>query len=472
MDWISLGVLALVLVAWAVIFLLRRRRVNFTVVTLLALVVGIPIGLIARGHADFVEPLGKIYLNVLLASVAPLIFVSIISSLTSLGNLARLRSVGFRSVFWLLLSNALAVVLALGIGLATGIGSGVDATTGNEELSVLENSVQDFGTVFVNFFPTNLIDDLARNHIIPILIAAVVIGVAYLALADRKAREVRPFKVGLDALRLVIYKAVSYVIRLTPYAIVALTTTVLAGTENLGAQFVSLLGLLGLTWLACALHTFGINALLLRLAAGVSPVQFFRKIAPAQLTAFTTQSSIGTLPVTTDVLTRRVGVHPEVAHFTAPLGATLGMPGCSGIWPVLVAVWGINAYNIPYTLTDYLVLALLGAIVSLGVAGVPGTATIAAATVLAAAGLPLDFVAATLPISAIADMARTATNVTAAAVSTTIVARSTDLLDDRIFRGEIEFDAAGVDASSATPEHTPHHAADAGAPSRAASATN
>jgi len=339
-------------------------------------------------------------------------------------------------------------VLAIGIGLATGIGGGVNASAGDEELSVLQNSVQDFGTVIVNFFPTNVLDDLSRNNIIPIIIAAVVLGVAYLALADRKAEKVRLFTDGVDALKLVIYQAVGYVIRLTPYAVVALTTTVLAGTENLGAQFLSLLGLLGLTWLACAIHTFGINALLLRVGARVSPLRFFKKLLPAQLTAFTTQSSIGTLPVTTDTLTRRIGVHPEVAHFTAPLGATLGMPGCSGIWPVLVAVWGINAYNIPYTLTDYLMLAILSSIVSLGVAGVPGTATVAAATVLAAAGLPLDFVAATLPISAIADMARTTTNVTAAAVSSTIVARSTGLLDDRIFRGEAVFEPTDADAAT------------------------
>lgn len=455
-DWIGLGVLASVLAAFAGIFLLRRRRVNFTVVTLLALVIGIPIGLLARGHGGYVEPIGKIYLNVLLASVAPLVFISIISSLTSLGNLQKLRSVGLRSVFWLLLSNVLAVVPAIGIGLSTGIGSGVNASTGQEELSVLQNSVQDFGTVIVNFFPTNVIGDLSRNNIIPIIIAAVTLGVAYLALADRKPEKVRLFKDGLDALKLVIYKAVSYVIRLTPYAVVALTTTVLAGTENLGAQFLSLIGLLGLTWLACAIHTFGINSLLLSISARVPPVQFFKKILPAQLTAFTTQSSIGTLPVTTDNLTRRVGVHPEVAHFTTPLGATLGMPGCSGIWPVLVAIWGINAYNIPYTLTDYLVLALLGSVVSLGVAGVPGTATVAAATVLAAAGLPLDFVAATLPISAIADMARTTTNVTAAAVSSTIVARSTGLLDDRIFRGEAEFEPAETDEPAQSLQHPRH----------------
>ena len=99
------------------------------------------------------------------------------------------------------------------------------------------------------------------------------------------------------------------------------------------------------------------------------------------------------------------------------------MPGCAGIWPILIAVWGINAYGIAYTPTDYVVLVFLAIVVSVGMAGVPGAATVAAATVMSAAGLPLEFVAVTIPISVIADMARTATNVTAAAVSATVVAR-------------------------------------------------
>jgi L-cystine uptake protein TcyP (sodium:dicarboxylate symporter family) len=155
------------------------------------------------------------------------------------------------------------------------------------------------------------------------------------------------------------------------------------------------------------------------------------------LTAFTTQSSLGTLPVTTDALTRKVGVHSEIAHFTAPLGTAVGMPGCAGIWPMLISVWGINAYGIQYSLLQYAVLAVLGTLVSIGTAGVPGAATVSSATVLAAAGLPLEFIAVTLPISMIADMARTATNVTAAAVSSTIVARQVGLLDDEVFNSEV-----------------------------------
>ena len=106
--------------------------------------------------------------------------------------------------------------------------------------------------------------------------------------------------------------------------------------------------------------------MLLQAFANVSPVAFFRKIFPAQMTAFTTQSSIGTLPVTTGQLTRKVGVHAEVAHFTAPLGATIGMPGCAGIWPMLIAIWGINAYGLAYSPGEYVVLTVLSIVVSIG----------------------------------------------------------------------------------------------------------
>ncbi|RNL63088.1 dicarboxylate/amino acid:cation symporter [Nocardioides marmoriginsengisoli] len=444
MKWPDLAVLAGVVVVFVGLHLLRRRRTNFSVLTLIALAVGIPIGLLARDHVAYIEPIGRIYINVLLAVVAPLIAVAIISSIASLGSIDRLRTIGLRSIGWLLLSNAVAVVLALGVGLASATGSGVDETIGGQQLSVLQNSVQDFTQVVVDFFPSNVVGDFGANHIIPVILISVTVAIAYLTLAERDAASVRPFRDGIEALKLVVFKAVGFVIGLTPYAIVALTATVVANSTNLGDKFWSLIGLLGLAWATCFVHTFAFNSVLLRVFADVSPTRFFRKIFPAQATAFSTQSSVGTLPVTTDVLTRRVGVHPEIAHFTAPLGTTIGMPGCAGIWPMLIAVWGINAYGIDYSVKDYVVLAILGTLVSIGTAGVPGTATVAAATVFAAAGLPLDFIAVTLPISTIADMARTATNVTAAAVSATIVARQTGLLDDEVF-----------DADEAT--HQPTH---------------
>jgi len=124
--------------------------------------------------------------------------------------------------------------------------------------------------------------------------------------------------------------------------------------------------------------------------------------------------------------------------------------------PILIAVWGINAYGLAFSLGDYLLLASLAITVSIGVAGVPGAATVSAATVMSAAGLPLEFVAVTIPIGVIADMARTATNVTAAAVSATVVARQTGLLYDAVFEGRARFaDEAEIAASRPAPVPAP-----------------
>jgi Na+/H+-dicarboxylate symporter len=438
-DWPALATLGVVALTWAAIYGLNRRGVNFSIVALLALAVGVPIGLVAQEHVNGINPVGQIYIGVLLATVAPLIFVSIVSAITSLGNLTKLRSIGLRSIFWLLLSNGLGVVLALGLGLAFAPGVGVNNALGAVPTDTVQGQVQEFSQVVVSFFPTNVLESFSTNAIIPIILVAVTLSVAYLSLAEAGAVAARPFRDGAEALKLVIFKAVGYVIKLTPYAIVALTAHMVGTSANLGDNFWSLLGLLALVWGACFLHTWAVNGVLLTTFARVPVVPFFRKIFPAQVTAFTTQSSAGTLPVTTERLTRGVGVHPEVASFTAPLGSTIGMPGCAGIWPILIAVWGINAYGLSYSVGDYLVLALLATIVSIGVAGVPGAATVSAATVLATAGLPLEFVAVTIPISIIADMARTMTNVTAASVSATVVARQTGLLDDDIFAGRKAF---------------------------------
>ncbi len=439
MNWPELATLGAVALSWVGIWQLRKRHLNFSLIALIALAVGIPIGLVAGKYAQVLNPIGQIYINILLATVAPLIVVAIISSITTLGSMAKLRGIGLRSAFWLLLTNLFAVVLALGLGLAFQPGSGVHNQLGTASTQTVQGQVQSFSQVVVGFFPTNVVQNFSSNDIIPLILIALTLSVAFLALAEKKPEKVEPFRNGVEALKLVIFKAVGYVIRLTPYAIVALTAYMVGSSKNLGGQFWSLVGLLALVWAACLIDTYVVNGVLLKVFAGVPVIAFFRKIFTAQVTAFTTQSSVGSLPVTTTQLTRRVGVHAEVAHFTAPLGTTIGMPGCAGIWPILIAVWGINAYDIHYTPRQYLVLGIIAVFVSVGVAGVPGAATASAATVLHVAGLPLEFVAITIPISMIADMARTATNVTAAATAATIVARESGLLDDEIFHERAEF---------------------------------
>ena len=317
MNWPALATLAVVILVAAGIYRLRQRGLSFTLATLIALAAGIPIGLLAGQNVEYIDPIGKIYINVLLACVAPLVFIAIVSSVTSLGSLEKLRSIGVRSIFWLLLSNAFAVVLALGVGLAVAPGAGLHdrLATGSDSASVISNSVQDFTQTVISFFPVNIVQNFSSNDIVPIIIVAVILSIAYLSIVDGKtgsarslrdaAEAVKPFRDLIEALKLVIFKVVGYVVRLSPYAIVALTATTIGESSNLGEQFWSLAGLLALTWAACFFHAFAINGVLVRTFARVSPVAFFRKIFPAQLTAFSTQSSVGTLPVTTEQLTHQ-----------------------------------------------------------------------------------------------------------------------------------------------------------------------
>ena len=125
LDLLSLAALGVALLAFAGLIVLRRRGAGFTALTLIGLGAGIGIGLGFRGHVDYVGFLGDLYLQVLVAIVAPLLFVSVLSSVTSLGSIAKLRTIGLSSAFWLLLTNAIAIVLTLAVVLALGLGQGV-----------------------------------------------------------------------------------------------------------------------------------------------------------------------------------------------------------------------------------------------------------------------------------------------------------------------------------------------------------
>lgn len=435
--------LAVVIALYAGIYVLRKRRVNFTLTILGSLVAGVAVGALFQGHTDWILPFGKIYVSVLAAIVIPLIAVSILSSVTSLGSVKQLKGIGLKSVFWLMVTNALAILLAIGLGLVFGVGKNSSLTIEGVDAANFESSTVSFSEVLIGFFPRNVVNDAASDHIIPVILFAVLIAVSYVLVANRDAQLVAPFKALVEAVKAIIYKAVTFIIELTPYAVLSLVAVQASrGLGNSGIIW-SLLVLLIVSFIAFAISTWLFNGVLLKSFANVAPLAFFKKIVPAQVVAFSTQSSTGTLPVSTRVLTERVGVSPEVANFTAPLGTTIGMPGCAGIWPVLTAIYGVHGLGINYGVREYVILAVMALFVSLGTAGVPGTATVVTASVLTAVGLPLEIMVLTIPISSIADTGRTATNVTAAIVAATIVAEQEDELDRDIFNDTSR--PAGVD---------------------------
>ncbi|WP_051685479.1 dicarboxylate/amino acid:cation symporter [Clostridium sp. KNHs205] len=432
-DWLSAAALAVVFVLFIIIYKLQKKKVNFTAIILGSLAAGIIIGIIFSGHTSWVMPIGKIYVSTLTAIVSPLIIISILSSITSLGSTAQLKGIGLRSIVWLLTTTLLAILLSLGLGLTFGIGRNSYLSLEGIDAQNFEGKVVPFTQVLIGFFPRNVVSDIAEENTIPMILFAVLIAVSYVLVANKNREKVAIFKSFVEAVKEIIFKAVDFIISLTPYAVLALIATATGNGVSRSGIMWSLLVLLIVSFIAFALDTWVINAVLLKAFAKLSPLKFFRKVLPAQVVGFSTQSSAGTLPISTGILVKKIGIDPKVANFTAPLGTTIGMPGCAGIWPVLVAIYGINGLGINYEVKDYILLAVVSLFVSLGTAGVPGTATITTASVLTALGLPLELIVLSIPISAIADTGRTATNITGAMVASAIVGRQENGINDNIF---------------------------------------
>ena len=382
------------------------------------------------GQVDSLNLLGNIYINLITALVAPLIFVSIISSITYVGSLKKLRSIGLRSVGWLLLTNLIAIVMTLGVAIPLHIGSGVKLVDDKSTAGFLTSQTAPLDQVILNFFPKNIVGDLSGNRVVPIIIiTATVLAIAIVSVGRQK--DVSVVKRFFEQTKDVIYKAVGYVVELTPYAVVVLGATSTAATTSKADALLALLSILVLGFVLNIIQAFVVNGLLLKFVAHVPPLTFFKAVLPAQTTAFATQSSVATLPLSIRQL-GTVGVGADVANFTTPIGTTIGMPGCAGVWPMLSAVFTINALGLGYSPASYVALAVIGLLSSIGTAGVPGTAIVTATTVFTAVGLPVQLLVPLVPVSNIVGMPSTMANVSAAVTCAAIVSRQTGEFDEGV----------------------------------------
>ena len=312
----AVAVWASAVVLFALIAVLRAVfKLNFSLLTVLALGLGIALSLVFDGQVDSLNLLGNIYINLITALVAPLIFVSIISSITYVGSLKKLRSIGLRSVGWLLLTNLIAIVMTLGVAIPLHIGSGVKLVDDESTAGFLTSQTAPLDQVILNFFPKNIVGDLSGNRVVPIIITATVLAIAIVSVGRQK--DVSIVKRFFEQTKDVIYKAVGYVVELTPYAVVVLGATSTAATTSKADALLALLSILVLGFVLNIIQAFVVNGLLLKFVAHVPPLTFFKAVLPAQATAFATQSSVATLPLSIRQL-GTVGVGAERGELHHP----------------------------------------------------------------------------------------------------------------------------------------------------------
>lgn len=430
---LELGSLLLAGIFFGILYYLDKvRNYDFGLLTILGLGFGIIVGSVFKGHYLYLAALGTIYTNLIMAIVIPLLLFSIIASITNLGKSIKLKKISFKAILFLLLNTLLASMITLILALVSNVGNGINYQLASDYKAV---EVPAFVDTLTNLFPSNLANSWVKGEVVPIVIFAIIVAVAYNKAASNDVKAVLPFKRFIDAGNRVMGEVVNFVISFTPYATLVLIAR--AVSKSAITDLLPLLSVLGLAYLLSIIQIFGVTSLLLRFIGKLKPLNFFKGIWPAGVVAFTSQSSIGTLPVTVRQLTKQLGVNEDVASFVASLGANIGMPGCAGIWPVLLAVFAINVLKIDYSIGQYVFLIILAVVVSIGTVGVPGTATIAATALFATAGLPIEIIVLLAPISSIVDMARTATNVIGAASATVLVAQSENELNRTVYDRDV-----------------------------------
>lgn len=416
---------------FAILYALARKRVGFGTRVLIGLGLGLVVG-IAFQNLEFetkgITTFGSIYISLIRMLVVPLVFVLVLNSISSLTSLDYLRKIGFKTFAWFLGTTAIASIIGLGIALLFNPGAGIQQVV-PEGFEARE--IPTISDVVLALVPNNPVNEAAEGKVVPVLVFAIFLAVAIIKLGAKKPESVKPVRDLIQSLSQVLHQVVKFVIRLTPYGVFALIAGITAKygwetLEELGSVIVT-------SYVAMIIHFVLIFGGLVLLVAKVNPIKFFKKIYPTIAVAFTTRSSFATLPINLEVITKRLHVSPRIASFVAPLGASVNFNACGGIWPAIVAVFTAQIYGIDLSATDYIVLVFVSIISSIGVAGVPGPATISTTVVLTALGLPLEGMAIVAGVEALIDMGRTAVNATGTTVASLLVANSEGEFDREAF---------------------------------------
>ncbi|WP_420337115.1 dicarboxylate/amino acid:cation symporter [Roseibium sp.] len=373
--------------------------------------------------AESIKLIGTAFIAAIKMLIVPLVFISLVSGMTSVSDMARMGRIGIKTIAFYLGTTAFAITIGVGIAVIVQPGVGIElgqvtAPEAREAPSLIQT--------LIGIIPNNPVAAAADGNILQIIFFAILFGLA-INLAGEPAKPLRNI---FDALNAAILKLTEIVIAFAPYGVFALIAWV-AGTYGLDV-LLPLGKIIFALYLGCVIHGLVVYGGLITLVAKLNPLRFFQGIFEPQMVAFTSTSSSGTLPVTMTAVQQNLGVGRSVSSFTLPLGATINMDGTC-MYQGVAAIFVAQAFGVDLSTTDYLTIILTSTLASIGTAGVPGAGLVMLSLVLTSVGLPLEGVAVIAGIDRILDMARTALNVTGDAACTVLVAKSEDDLDEDVY---------------------------------------
>lgn len=377
----------------------------------LAMTLGVLAGFILGPEAEFLKIFGTIFLKLIKMVVAPLIFFALIAGITSLTEAHHFRGIAFKGTVAYLSTAAMAVVLGLGIANIFNPGMGVappEAAT-----PVADAAPANLSTFFMELIPSNIVNALATDHYLQIVVFAVFTGIVM----NNIRGETQKVKELNKELSYITFKMIEWIVALAPLAVFGFLAS-MVGTTGADVIF-SLMRLVLLVIGACVLQ-YLFFGLMIAVFARVSPLPFYRKMLPTQLMAFSTSSSKATLSTAMRELHDKVGVSIPTCNFMMPLGASINMDG-TAIYLGICAVFFSQMYGVPLDMNDYLTLMVTCTLGSIGAAGIPSGSIIFMGMVLSSVGIPMEGIALILGVDRILDMFRTTVNITGDSAITLII---------------------------------------------------
>lgn len=435
--------IGLLLGLFFVIRQMEKKKINFSKRMIVATLLGLLLGVVIQAVAKFPDDIGAVtwitettkwyglvgygFMDLLKMLVVPLIFLSIIRVIINMKadqNLGKLTS---RTILVLLSTTAISAIIAIIVGNLFKLGVGETVVQSQSEMKEISSIVD----TLRGLLPSNPVKAMADANVVGVVIFAGFIGIAIKRLTKKYLEIVKTAIDLVEAGYKIITSVAMTVIKFMPYAVIALLANTIAGRGM--SAIISVTKFIAAIYVSIGL-VFVFHMIIISLNK-LNPFKYIKNVAQPLILAFTSRSSLGTLPVTIETLTEKAGVDNGVASFVGSLGSNMGMNGCAAVYPALMAITIANMSGTPMDLSFYGMLLVIIIVSSLGIAGLPGTATMAVSVVISGMGMGAYFPLAggILAIDPILDMGRTMLNVNGTMVTAVTVANSLDNIDKDVY---------------------------------------
>lgn len=392
----------------------------------IGLVAGALTGFIIGPYAEYLKPIGTIFLNLISMIIVLLILSSMTVGITSIHDPQKLGRVGLKTIGTYFVTTFIAISTGLILANLFNVGDGLFL----EYEPISKSNVPTLGSILIGIIPKNPVLALVEGNILQIIFFSIFLGIA-INFAGEKGK---PLLHVLESLSDVMYRLTSIVMEFSPIGVFAIMAWV-TGTFGV-TLLVPLMKFLGAYYVACFMQIF-YYALLIRFIVGLPLLQFFKGTRDALMMAFSTCSSAATLPVAMHCVQENLGVAKSISSFVIPLGITMNMNG-TAIFQAMSAIFIAKAYAIPLDTTLYITLFLTAMLSAIGTAGVPGGGFIMLSAVLTSVGLPLEGLAIIAGIDRLREMMTTTVNILGdSAVSVFIAKQEGELDEQRYLSAEV-----------------------------------